>query len=54
MHGATIYWMLALNAYAFACVSMLLTASKCLSEHAPGCRFWQVKKSKMLGATIIG
>ena len=33
---------------------MLLTASKCLSEHAPGRHFWQVKKPKMLGATIIG
>ena len=38
----------------FACASMLLTASKCLSKHAPGRHFWQVKEPKMLGATIIG
>ena len=33
---------------------MCVTASKCLSEHAPGRHFWQVKKPKMFGATIIG
>ena len=48
------YWILALNAYVFAYASMLLTATKCLSEHAPGRHFWQVKKPKMLGATNIG